>query len=185
MKRFALNTLFNLGVFGFGLFALCAAASASDVANVKIITAHGEEAVEVDLDALKVGESRQLVAASGAPAVVTRSEDGLRIEVGGKVTEIKLAPLQVAEWHHSDGGEGKQIKLIKLDHGDTTVVGEGGHERKIVIMHGDGAQAAPSDEEIAELIAEVESKVAADTDGDADGDKVIVTRKVVRETDQP
>ncbi len=178
MKRSALNTL-----FGFGLFALATAAGASDVANVKIITANGEEAVEVDLDALKVGESRQLVAASGAPAVVTRSEDGLRIEVGGKVTDIKLAPLQVAEWHHGESGEGKRIKVIKLDHDDTTTVGEGSHERKIVIVHGDGTQGAPSEEEIAELIAEVESKVDADA---ADGsDKVIVTRKVIRETDQP
>lgn len=166
------------------LFALAATAAfqatASDVAKIRIVTDAGEQAVEVDLDSLKVGQSRQLASSSGAPALVTRTAEGLRIEVAGKTTEVQLGHAEHASWA-SDLGEGKQVKVIHFDHDESVHQhGDGEHKKVVVIRKAGGAEGHNlSEEEIAELVAEMEVKMDLDTaDG---GEKVIVTRKVVRE----
>ncbi|MBD8525836.1 hypothetical protein [Pseudomarimonas arenosa] len=177
-----LNTLFNgpllLGVL-LGAGALLSAPSqASDVANVRIINASGEEAVEIDLDQLAVGESRQLTSSSGKPAIVTRTESGLSVEVAGKTTEVSLAsPGHAGVWH-ADAGDGK-VKIIELDDESLHEGADGErHERKVVIMHKGGEDARLSEDEIAVLIADAEQDI--DDSVEVGKDKVIVTRKVIK-----
>lgn len=155
---------------------------ASDIANVRIINASGEEGVEVDLDSLAVGESRQLSSSSGKPAVVTRTESGLSIEVAGKTTEVMLADGAHAGLWHADAGDGK-VKIIELDddtlhHAD----GDEHHERKMVFIHKGDENSALSDDEIAALIVDAEQ--AADGSVEPGKDKIIVTRKVIHEVKQ-
>lgn len=164
----------------FGLYSLVASASASDIAKVRIVSAAGEESVQVDLDALKVGSSQQLVAASGKPAVVSRSADGLRIELAGRVTTVALAPVQVHELGSSD--DGKQVRIIKLDGGHASHHGEHHGEHKVMVLrqHGDAEAADEVERHIDELLAEVEAGLD-DTAADGNGDKVVVTREIRRE----
>jgi hypothetical protein len=181
-----------------------AAAADSDVANVRIIAGGSEETVEVEMNELKVGESRQLTAASGTPAIVTRTDDGLVVEIAGKRTEVHFPaggsdPL----WVDADG-IGKQVRVIKIDGGDIDVSGTVEH-KVIVMRHGDGSTAHAGElevvtedlvgaagevdgEKIAALLRDIDIKHADGhahdhADGDADAERVIVTRKIVRSGD--
>ena len=175
-----------------------ASAGDSDVANVRIISGGAEEAVEIEMNDLKVGESRQLTAASGKPAVVTRTEEGLTVEVAGKRTEV-VFPQTNGEmtWVSNDEpADGKQIRVIKIDRDETHAAGEGAH-RVIVMKHADGdttngaelevitenlvgADGEISDARLQELISDVQIKHG---EGDADGEQVIVTRRIVRDSE--
>jgi hypothetical protein len=165
------------------LVALLAASAAAvaaerDTANVRIVSGGSEEAVEIALDEMKVGESRQLVAKSGKPAIVTRTESGLTIEIAGKRTEVAFPDPEQIVVH----GDGKHVVRLHEEH---AAHGDGdGQVRKVVVMRGHdgthGAHGDMDDAEIAALVERIEAH-ALDHDGDADGDKVIVTRKVVRE----
>lgn len=186
MNTRTLNTMLNgpmlLGVL-LGASALLQSlpSQAADIANVRIINSSGEEAVEVDLDQLAVGESRQLTSSSGKPAVVTRTEDGLSIEVAGKTTEVKLAhPGHAAIWHEKSGDG--QVKVIEIDD-EKHEAGDGQHhERKVMVFHKKGEAGSLSDEELAALIADAEHH--ADVAVEPGQDKVIVSRKVIREVKQ-
>ena len=151
-------------------------ASASDIANVRIINDDSEQAVEVDLDTLAVGESRQLASSSGAPALVTRTEDGLRIEVAGKTTEVKLGTPDVAHWV-SDAGDGEHVRVIKFDHDETIhESGDDPHKQVVVIRKsGEAAGADLSEAEIVEIVGDMEETMDLDA---GDGERVIVTRRV-------
>lgn len=173
MKHIPLNTLFV------GLLAILGGtAVAADIANVKIIANGQEQAVEVDLDQLKVGESRQLVSASGAPAVVTRDENGLSIEIAGRRTEVKLGAVDVSTWH-ADAGDGK-VKVIEIDRDDLQEFTDQDGQHKVMIVRKHKGDADAIDEsEIAALIAEVEADVQQ-RKGEAGEDQVqvVVTRKI-------
>lgn len=180
-------------------------ASAADIANIRIINASGEQAVEVDLESLGVGQSRQLASSSGAPALVTRTEQGLTIEIAGKTTEVKLGHAEHASWTTDlgDTADGKRVKVIRF-HGDETLHERGDGHHKVVMIRkaGDAEAHNLSDEEVAEMVEEIELKLGADgpahagqlsadelaamtaeieseLDG-AEGEKVIVTRKITR-----
>lgn len=184
-------------------------ASAADVAHVRIINAAGEQAVEVDLDSLKVGQSRQLASSTGAPALVTRTEQGLTIEIAGKTTEVKLGHAEHASWTSDlgDDSDGKRVKVIRF-HGDEKVHESGDGQHKVVMIRraGDAEGHNLSDEEVAEMVEEIEVKLGADGPahtghldaeelaaltaeietelGGADGEKVIVTRKITRDEEK-
>lgn len=184
MNTRTLNTMFNgpllLGVLiGAGALLHSLPSSASDLANVRIINEGGEEGVEVDLDQLAVGESRQLTSSSGKPAVVTRSEDGLTIEIAGKTTEVKLAASGGPQVWHADLGDGK-VKIIELDD-ETVHEGDAAHrEHKIVMLHKDGEAAGDHEQELELLLADAD----IDASVEPGKDKIIVTRKVIKEVQQ-
>ena len=184
MNTRILNTMFNgpllLGaMIGAGALLQSLPSNASDLAKVRIINAAGEEGVEVDLEQLAVGESRQLTSSSGKPAVVTRNEDGLSIEIAGKTTEVKLAAAGAAHVWHGDLGEGK-VKIIELDDESVREGDAARHEHKIVMLHKDGEAAGDHEQELELLIAEAD----IDSSVEPGKDKIIVTRKVVKEVKQ-
>lgn len=179
-----------------------AGAGDHDTASVRIKTAGADETVEVALHTLKVGESRQLVAASGKPAVVTRTEDGLTVEVAGQRTEVAFPnPDNDIHVFHTGDGEhaGKKVRVLRLDRtAEVSDVGDG--QRKIVVVRSGSADASDLDEagvavlveklkassldgddaEIAELIAEIQAKAGA---AGEDGKQVIVTRRIGKSAD--
>jgi hypothetical protein len=167
--------------------ALATSLQAADIATVRIVGAAGEHSVEIDLDTLKVGESRQLATAAGVPAIVRRSEDGLSIEIAGKTTEVALGGHGDLLWvgKHGAGDGHKRVHVMKLDSEAVKEIDLGDGQRKVIVMrHKDepGSHGAtPDDAEIAALVADIEAKV--DADGAADGkEKVIVTRKITRDS---
>lgn len=185
------------------IFALIGHASAagsgngsSDIANVRIIASGADEVVKVNMDDFQVGESRQLTAASGKPAVVTRTEDGLTIEVAGTRTEV-VFPASNAEMTWTDSAEhadGKQVRVIKIHRDNMHATGDGPH-RIVVMKHADGDIA-----DDAELTVITENVIGADGEisdarlqqlfsdvqierrqGNASGEKVIVTRRIAKD----
>jgi len=170
MKYAILSALIALGLAGNAL--------AGDTATVRLISGGVEHAVEVDLDSLKVGESRQLATQAGTPAIVSRTEEGLRVEVAGKTTDVALTHAATSLWMDADGA--KQVRVIKIDKGDVEEIDLGDGQRKIVMVRKGEAFGSGMDEaEIAALLAEVREKAGHDV-VDADGDKIIVTRKLTR-----
>jgi len=166
-------------------------AADSDVATVRIIANGVEERVEVALHELAVGESRQLTAASGSPAIVTRTEDGLSVEVAGKRTEVRF-PGQGGDMTWVDGGAaGKQLRVVRLNReGEIGEHGEAG-QKVIVLKRGAGdvnidvitedlrgADGEISADRIRELISEVESGGTA-----GNGEQVIVTRRMIKQSE--
>lgn len=171
--------------------ALAASAQAADVANVRILGDAGEHTVEIDLDALKVGESRQLATAAGVPAIVSRSEDGLSIEIAGKTTEVALGGHGDLLWvgKHGEGDGHKRVHVMKLDSEAVEELDLGDGQRKVIVMrqhgeHGEHGSGAPLDDaKLAELIAEIEAKAGAEGDH-AGKERVFVTRKITRDSAQ-
>ncbi len=82
-----------------------------------------DELVEIDADNLAIGETRQSYTDSGKEVLVTRTEDGYRIEVDGEEVDVELPG---GEGHHAfmhmESGEGKKVVIRKFE-GE----GEGGH----------------------------------------------------------
>ena len=168
--------------------AFAGSVQAADITNVRILGDAGEHAVEIDLDALKVGESRQLATAAGVPAIVRRSEDGLSIEIAGKTTEVALGGHGDLLWvgKHGEGEGHKRVQVMKLDSETVKEIDLGDGQRKVIVMRhkGEHGSGEPLDDaKLAELIAEIEAK--ADTDGDQAGkERVFVTRKITRDSEQ-
>lgn len=181
---FMKNTLISL----LTTLAFAGSVQAADIANVRILDDAGEHAVEIDLDALKVGESRQLATAAGVPAIVRRSEDGLSIEIAGKTTEVALGGHGDLLWvgKHGEGEGHKRVHVMKLDGEAVKEIDLGDGQRKVIVMrqHGEHGSGEPLDEaKLDALIAEIEAKAAAD--GDHDGkERVFITRKITRDSEQ-
>jgi hypothetical protein len=157
---FMKNTL--IGLLTTLAFANCV--QAADVANVRILGDAGEHAVEIDLDALKVGESRQLA------------------------TEVALGGHGDLLWigKHGEGDGHKRVQVMKLDSEAVKEIDLGDGQRKVIVMrqHGEHGSGEPLDEaKLAELIAEIEAKAGADGD-QAGKERVFVTRKITRDSEQ-
>jgi hypothetical protein len=153
-------------------FASAAVAAGDDV-TVKLITDGDAEVVNVPLDTLAVGESRQLTAASGLPAIVTRTEQVLTIEIAGRTTEVKLRDGAALGMHGMvDGGHPVRFfKHERIEHDGTAVDGE---KRRVVVRHAghaDDGHVTLDDEGLQALLDE------AGIDGSGDGTKVIVIRR--------
>lgn len=147
--------------------AFAGSVQAADIANVRILGDAGEHAVEIDLDALKVGESRQLATAAGVPAIVSRSEDGLSIEIAGKTTEVALGGHGDLLWVGKPGeGEGKRVRVIKLDGDEVEKIRLGDGKGDAVVSlrhvrHGAGSD-GKHDAMVADIIASIEAKAVED-----------------------
>lgn len=153
-------------------------AEATDFVTITVQNANGSQTVEVPMDEIKVGESRQLASSSGQPAVITRTSGGLVLEVAGKRTEIDLPDHgQLKSWHHhvADG----KVEVIELDKEGSEAGTESRKQRVMVIRHEhDGAM---DEAEINALVADIET----DLTSAEDGERVIVKRRIDREVKTP
>jgi hypothetical protein len=126
----------TLTVF-FWLILIAAAALAGEKheTHIKIKVDDGADTFEWhsddsdrDLESLEVGESTTLTSASGKEATVTRTEDGLVIEVDGKT-------IDVMKFH-----DGDHKMTIHGDH-DVVIDGEKRIEKRIEVIRTDGDEA--------------------------------------------
>lgn len=162
--------------------ALAGTAFAGTTEETRIAVRSDGKTEIVKLGELQVGEVRAIVTEGGTPAVVTRTDTGVRLEVNNKIHEIKLDDVLVA---HSHGHTGT------LD---------GAHDGKRIVFHHeqkDGAEAAEGEERVVKIVkrhvgaasdpdvdidAEIADALAMVDGDDAARDRVIVVR-TVRKTD--
>jgi hypothetical protein len=147
-----------------------AVADSTDRTSVRIVSNGTSETIDVPLSALKVGESRQLAAASGTPAIVTRTDSGLTIEMAGRSTEVKLPELnRIAR---SDGDGKRQVRIIRHDGGG---LADGAGPRHTVFVQRQKGEGDPADIEEADLDALL-SDIDVDV-GTADTKVIVVHRR--------
>jgi hypothetical protein len=130
--------------------------------------------VVVDMTQLAPGQSRQLTADSGLPAIVTRTDDGLRVEIAGEIREISLPPVEVIEL----GGDGDSQQIVLKRHRVDGVDAGGDAQREVrVVRHvrsGDEVDSAELDALIAEALAEADV-------ADGEPGKLRVIRRIERQ----
>lgn len=166
-----------------GLGALAAITSARagerDVAEVFLSANGAEQRIEVDLGALQPGQSRQLFTDAGLPAIVSRSEQGLQIELAGESHAVPMP--QVLHFQQlgasGEAGEKRAVVIKRERSGDAA--GEARHEVRIVRL-GDAAEASELDIDalVAEALAGAEAE-GLDL-GEGEGRKVRVVRRIER-----
>ncbi len=103
--------------------------------RVKLVTEVDSEPLVIEAEDLEVGETRQFFTDSGKEVVLTRTEEGLEVEVDGKKIDIGMHGGD----HHSmfsfGGGEKKSVFIRKEKHGEHE---EGEHgEHRYLYVHGD------------------------------------------------
>lgn len=179
VRRFFGASFAAIGLIG----ALAAQAAERDIAEVHVQANGAEQRIEVDMNSLGEGQSRQLSADSGLPAIVTRTPDGLRVEMAGETHEIHLPPIELVDLGGGDAG--KHI-VIKRAGGDSA---EGKQEVRVIHRTLDGeVDEAQIEAMLAEALAEAEAARAAadDAHGQAlqaaeQARKVRVIRRIERE----
>jgi hypothetical protein len=160
--------------------ALCTAfgvALAADTAPSESVTTilklknaeGGVESLRFD-GALAVGESRGYETDAGTPVLVTRTEEGLRLELPSHTVNLRL-PTHDGEGHGVHAEIEKQVRI-------SSEGGEGGEaqETRVVVLRGDGADAHAA--EIEQLLEGDEVALDALAEGDGDGNReVVIVRK--------
>ena len=183
-RIFNAHNLLGASFAAIGLIAALAADAADrDIAEIHVQANGAEQRVEVDMNSLSEGQSRQLSADSGLPAIVTRTPDGLRVEMAGETHEIHLPPVELVDL---GGGEAGKHIVIKRAGGDSA---DGKQEVRVIHRALDGeVDEAQIEAMLAEALAEAEAARAAadDARGQAlqaaeQARKVRVIRRIERE----
>ncbi len=170
------RSLLSLALAATGFVAALGSAAAADRDTTEIrFDANGaEQRVVVDMTQLAPGQSRQLTADSGLPAIVTRTDDGLRVEIAGEIREISLPPVEVIEL----GGDGDSQQIVLKRHRVDGVDAGGDAQREVrVVRHvrsGDEVDSAELDALIAEALAEADV-------ADGEPGKLRVIRRIERQ----
>lgn len=142
--------------------------SAAEKTTIKLVK--GDQVSTFSADDLAVGETRQLIADDGRNIIVSRTENGLDIDDGTDLTQVKLLPPDEAlHWISDDGGveaDGAQRieirKVIKAGDGEAT---DGSGKRAMVFISDDGK------------VTQLDMDGA--TDGEANAVVVLGDRKIV------
>jgi len=143
----------------------------TDTAVIQLKANGADQRIKVDMNALAEGESRQLSADSGLPAIVTRTAEGLRVEIAGEVREIHMPTVE--HLHIGEGADGDKRIVIKRTHSSESDGDEQRHEVRVIRHAGEG----PLDEaEIEALVAEAMEH--GGHEGAVDADKVRVIRRI-------
>jgi len=162
MKTYLTSALTSALIAALGLVTTV---SAADTVTVKLLDNGFNQQLEIPLDEIAVGTSRQLATASGLPAIVTRRDNGLTIEVAGRTTEIDLPDHTRLDL---DGAHGKRHVEIVKHHDGAHADGEHKEKRFVIKRIGEGG--AAHDVDIDELLADGEAQ--------GDGKRVVVVRRI-------
>lgn len=106
--------------------------------EVKIKIMQDGELLDLDLDGLEVGESRDFKSDSGKEVVVTRTDDGFDVSVDGK-------KLDIMKFHADGKGDGHRVIRIEKRMGDGDKAE--GKEHKVIVLSGDEAGTIHADAE--------------------------------------
>lgn len=165
--------------------------------KVKIKIADGEDLVDVEADDLGVGESRQSFTESGKEVLLTRTEDGYRLEVDGKEIDLGLSH---GEGHHEvyrmhggddakvvirtmEGEEGHAYAYVHADKHHWVEKGEDGEDIDIVIERSSPADHLLASGVLDDLDEETRQKIL-DTLREMEPHKRIVKKKVIVDVEE-
>lgn len=125
--------------------------------------------------ALAVGESRGYETDAGTPVLVTRTEDGLRIELPSRTVNIKLPGAADADGLRASANV---EKIVRIDG-----QGDGATETRVVVLHGDAATIADAEHEIERQLEDgrIDPEQLAGADGDETRELVIVRKRQAAE----
>ncbi|MEM7703983.1 MAG: hypothetical protein AAF358_00430 [Pseudomonadota bacterium] len=176
------------GLLALTLSATIAFAEVRETLKIKVKTDDGISET-VTIENLAEGQSEVFTTESGNEVLVTRHPDGLEMEVGGRVIDVKLPNVMA----HSEGAHGSHVFLsdgealldgenVWIEHGDKEikVINSSAH-RVVIDTQGDSL----SEEEITALIHEhtegmdIQVDVESALDGDGDQEVIIIKKHVV------
>jgi hypothetical protein len=123
--------------------------------------------------ALAVGESRGYETDAGTPVLVTRTDDGLRIELPEKTVTVALPEAGAA----LAGTEANVERRVRIQtHGE----GDAAGETKVVVMRRHGDQ--PIDDAEIDALIDADPETLAELQDNGDGERqVVIVRKHVEE----
>lgn len=181
MKQFlSAPSLLGLAFAGLGLLASLATAQASgrDVAQVYLQANGAEQRIEVDLIALRPGQSRQLFTDTGLPAIVSRDEQGLSIEVAGETHVVRMPKVMHLAGDAAAGDGEVRTLVIKRDaseegaeHADAKV--------RVIRLAGDGTvDTEDLDALVARALAEAEADGLDLSAAEGEGRTLRVVRRI-------
>lgn len=98
--------------------------------RIKLLLANNPEAglVEIETSELALGETRSFSSENGHPVLLTRTENGLEIELDGKTTVIDMPPAQ---------GEGFELQTFT----DENPGADGKPRQRVIVKRRSGGQA--------------------------------------------
>ena len=164
--------------------SIATAAWAGDETTIRVRTTAGTtESVTVqDIGDFKVGEGRALTTAAGNYAFLRREDGKFALEVAGERFELQdfaSAELGLPAELAMEHGEGKHIVIDKRVDKTEKVSADAKRHRIVKIVDGDGSE----HEAIAMALARAEAgDDAAFAFADGEGPRVMVTRRVTKET---
>ena len=165
------NRIAQRGLTALALAIGCAglAIAAEDtIEKTTIKLVNGDQVSTFNADDLAVGETRQLIADDGRNIIVSRTDDGLDIDDGTDLTQVKLLPPGgdlhwVSDDAETDGAHRIEIrKVIKAGDGEAT---DGDGKHAMVFISDDG--------KVTEL------DMDGDVDGEANAVVVLGDKKVI------
>ena len=155
------------------------AAESSDVTEIEV--ASGGNVERVTLDDLKVGESRQLYSEAGTLVTATRTADAIELDIAGEKTRIVMPGdgLSSKALHVISDGDHDGHRIVEIHRKDGSHESHGvDGERRVVVIAGDDADVHTLDgtEDISVMLE------ALGGDDSGDGKRVVVKRRIVRES---
>lgn len=188
-KFFNPQQMLGLSLAAIGLIAAGSALAADrDIAEIHVQANGAAQRVEVDMNTLAEGQSRQLSADTGLPAIVTRTATGLTLEIAGESHDIKMPPVEVIHLGGSIDGANRQVVMKRVE--GALAAGDG-ERRTVRVVRREGS--GPLDHAELEVLvaealadAEVAREAAALARGEAvqagqDARKVRVIRRIERD----
>ncbi len=179
LRRQALALLLG----GLCAFAAIAAETVRDETTIVARTAGGALEKVTYEGELAPGEQRALTTAKGNPALLSRTDAGMVLEVAGESFDIPVPSAELADGAAPEGGAGHGRKIV-IKHVDKDVVADanGSEEHEVVTVRrvhhdGDGDGDAAAAELL--LVDPMDPELALEAAGE--GKRVIVMRKLVKE----
>lgn len=130
-----------------------------DIADIRVQSNGVEQRVEVDMNRLREGQSLQLSTESGLPAIVTRTADGLSLEVAGETHQIHLPAVEVIDLEGAAAG--RHIVIQRQAHAQA---GQTRREHQVRVIHRSlegGVEGELDEARIEALVAEAMAEAEA------------------------
>jgi len=153
--------------------ALALAGEATDTTEIEVVNDGVSE--KVQLEQLRIGETRQVYSEAGTLVTVTRLADSIELDIGGDKTSVPM--VEPGALSHEEilaiageaGADGKQRRVIRMHHGKNGEHAGLDGQRRVIVIEGDDMHALDGDG----------PHVVVDKSGE--GKQVIVKRRVLKD----
>jgi len=115
-----------------------ALAAGSDTTQIEVINNGVSEKIE--LDALKIGETRQVHSEAGTLVTVTRLAESIELDIAGEKNSVPM--IEPGELSHGElatiEGDGDKRRVIRLHHGKDGAHAKVDGQRRVIVIETDG-----------------------------------------------